>query len=439
MRRATIIILQVSLLIALVGAEWTAGPSGMTYYYLRAFLRIIPLVVLAVLGVALGVFRLRLDNRRLWLTLLGVTMFAVPLLTQFQVVDEYSVRDLRDLLLNGCLMLLCGAFGYWIARDPRDVQWMLRRFAVVLAGMSTYAGIVRFSGIFGEGTAWVPAWAIRLLCLFAYCWYLHSWLTATEKRGLAFLGLAASCPEVVLSFHKPVIFSVLVSTAVLVIYCFLSSESRWRVVRRGLILACMGVVAFLFADVVSRRAISGAMNEQIEGRFLHQAYGPAPQTLYEIIEQASSGRLFLWEGGLELFFQHPWFGSGQLAYVERFGEARSLHNTYLDLLVSVGLVGAIPVFAFILLWLRSVFRPSVVRNRWHLIAPCVAYCMGILAYSCIGTSRLFYAMNGFLVLLMTLTAGIAAQLAHARANARIQRAYPSVLYGTPNRLRPPLA
>lgn len=67
-----------------------------------------------------------------------------------------------------------------------------------------------------------------------------------------------------------------------------------------------------------------------------------------------SGRTIWWDAGWDVAVKNPWLGAG--AYTSRFTvlakmgerEASSLHNTYLETIVGVGIIGLIPLVAAIL-------------------------------------------------------------------------------------------
>jgi O-antigen ligase len=183
----------------------------------------------------------------------------------------------------------------------------------------------------------------------------------------------------------------------------------------------MAVPAFVVLDAVSHRGITDAIQEQVRTKYLHEDYRGEARTLAEAIDNASGGRFKIWQEGLEMFFARPWLGSGYRPYAEvQAGEEVHIHSFYLDLLVSFGLVGSLPIFAFILLWLRSMFRRAVLSGSEYDFAPCVAYCLAILAVNFVASTRAFFTLSSFVVLLMTATAGVAAQLTSAEAQRRVQ-------------------
>jgi O-antigen ligase len=75
-----------------------------------------------------------------------------------------------------------------------------------------------------------------------------------------------------------------------------------------------------------------------------------------------SGRLEWWEFGWQEFVKSPWIGMGaytaRFTVLARFGEqgASTVHNTYLEAVLGVGILGLLPfLFAFLCTW-ASLFR-----------------------------------------------------------------------------------
>ncbi len=81
-----------------------------------------------------------------------------------------------------------------------------------------------------------------------------------------------------------------------------------------------------------------------------------------------SGRTIWWDSAWDVFMKNPWLGAG--GYTSRFTvlarlgelEASSIHNTYLETLVGVGIVGLIPVLAALLGAWKILL--GAVRHEW---------------------------------------------------------------------------
>jgi O-antigen ligase len=81
-----------------------------------------------------------------------------------------------------------------------------------------------------------------------------------------------------------------------------------------------------------------------------------------------SGRTIWWDAAWDVFMKNPWIGAG--AYTSRFTvlaklgdlEASSVHNTYLETLVGVGIIGLLPVLAALVgVWKILL---GAVRRKW---------------------------------------------------------------------------
>lgn len=84
-----------------------------------------------------------------------------------------------------------------------------------------------------------------------------------------------------------------------------------------------------------------------------------------LANDGGSGRLSIWEKGLELFQQHPIFGVGIGNYrphvIAEYGNAIYMHNTYLETLVESGVIG-ITIYALIFLFVFFTYF----KNRHQL-------------------------------------------------------------------------
>jgi O-antigen ligase len=101
-------------------------------------------------------------------------------------------------------------------------------------------------------------------------------------------------------------------------------------------IALLGIAAVLLTSLTS-------MNTLVQEYFRR---GQGPQLV-----ESLSGRVDWWEFGWEQFLKQPWIGLG--AYTVRFEvlaklgetETSTIHNTYLEALLNVGILGLMPVIA----------------------------------------------------------------------------------------------
>ncbi len=104
----------------------------------------------------------------------------------------------------------------------------------------------------------------------------------------------------------------------------------------------LGVIAFLGIAALLLTSLTGV------GTFVQEYLHRGQST--QMVESLS-GRIVWWEFGWDQFLKQPWIGLG--AYTARFEvlaklgemETSSIHNTYLEALLNVGIFGLIPVIA----------------------------------------------------------------------------------------------
>jgi O-antigen ligase len=182
-------------------------------------------------------------------------------------------------------------------------------------------GLVCFS-IFGAAFAW-RSWPIRL----AICGAMIAMITAAQSRS-----------------------SLVSALVMMTIFIALELKNRKAVLTMILVGGIVTIAALVFLDPISG-AVSSVLN-------LHDQYRGAGTGL--------SGRVELWEAGIDIFLDHPLLGVGfrlqDEALPAMFQYAGAVHNGFLGTLVEVGLLGAIPLFWFMGIGIGKLWRDS---NRSH--------------------------------------------------------------------------
>jgi O-antigen ligase len=79
----------------------------------------------------------------------------------------------------------------------------------------------------------------------------------------------------------------------------------------------------------------------------------------------------------------------------------------LDLLLSVGILGALPVAIALIWWFRLAFGRDLAKYRGQLVIPCLAFVVAILIYNLGGGSRVFFSLNAFLLFFMAVIVRLA--------------------------------
>lgn len=78
--------------------------------------------------------------------------------------------------------------------------------------------------------------------------------------------------------------------------------------------------------------------------------------------ESFGGRLQLWELGLQVFGQHPFFGTGYGTYPPGL-EGGHFHNVFIELLVTTGLVGTLTYVTFLVMLIATIKRAIRRTNR----------------------------------------------------------------------------
>ncbi len=125
--------------------------------------------------------------------------------------------------------------------------------------------------------------------------------------------------------------------------------------RGGLISAIPGFLFILLTFTrLSLTSRIGHFLLLVAALFMLQSF--VPKTSYDRLAQADdeiaegdlTGRVDIWEQGIDLFLENPFIGVGTGMYQYTIKLQRSAHNAYLELLVELGIAGFV-LFLFVLL------------------------------------------------------------------------------------------
>jgi O-antigen ligase len=403
------------LVLSYIGCEWSADYSGGWFFWLRAASRVLPSLAFLAAGLAAGAFVPR-SGRALAIIVCLLIPGAVYGVHLAGLSEEYWNIDLRETILVIVQAVLSGFVGYALGKDEREVKWSLECIAIILAAVAWYKVFIKLTGIGGELSALQPAWPASIILIFGYSWYLNDFLTRARPRIWTLVALGGLCMAVLGDFHKPIIFMVLVCTAIL-IFVAARASSYLRVFYRMAAIGMAGIILFAAADAITQRRISTRMAEMIETKFLHQDSGPSVTTPWEIIERASGNRFIIWEQAYHHFLDEPLLGKGPGVRYEMKGMHRQLldeniaplHNVYFEILISVGIVGFMPYLFGILWWYRLMLRKTVLRQVGFSLAPCTAFVTSMLGYFAVSSGGSFFASCSLLMFLMGLSAAVTDQ------------------------------
>ncbi len=90
-----------------------------------------------------------------------------------------------------------------------------------------------------------------------------------------------------------------------------------------------------------------------------------------------NGRVEIWQAGLEVFAEHPLIGIGSNAFPSSIDLGKAAHNTYLSILVEVGIIGfSLFAIAVAITIFHAMQHPSRDRQFWIFLL--IVLAVGIL-------------------------------------------------------------
>jgi len=197
-----------------------------------------------------------------------------------------------------------------------------------------------------------------------------------------------------------------------IFFLFLLLRSRIKQTTKDLVII---VLLFLLAVIyfnMYRPKVNGLETPKGEGMVVNRAL-----SLKEVEKGIGvATRLFVWHKALILIAQRPWFGYGpetfekafrpyNLEYANRFNDyvrVDRVHNNYLDLAFSVGILGLAAYLFILLVFFFSLFRSlrRSMDDRWRLIyigiiSGCIGYLVNdLFIFSVVSVSPTFWSLMG---------------------------------------------
>lgn len=415
----------VGLAFSALGCEWTWGLANP--FLLNATSRTLVLPYFLLLATREGVFNFTVRKGTQFRQAgLAVLWFGLVVLAGQLLAARTAVVIRWDFYVTMALTPVLGFVGYSFALDGRDVQGAYRRFALVLSIAGGYAAIVPAVEAGDAFPSWTVGFPVALFVLFGYCWYLVVWMSQGRRNVASLVGLVACAMYVLVRFHKPIVFSAGIATLATVAYFMLGARDG-AAIRRFLLVAAIGALAFAFANYMSGGALLDYYVDSFYSKVLHTTEGGVAKDPEELMRLASGGRFDLWDFAIESIQANPLIGSGhgQMVLLGDNGEAIPVHNGYLDHLQSVGLLGTLPVLALFLVWIKAIGQFRKTHAPPIRFLPAATFVLGLMAYNAGGMSAIFHTVNAFGALIMGMTIGDAramglqAMQAHGR-HAQVQ-------------------
>jgi exopolysaccharide production protein ExoQ len=161
--------------------------------------------------------------------------------------------------------------------------------------------------------------------------------------------------------------------------------------RSALISGLVTIAAFILLELKNRKAaltaiVSAGLACMAVSISLEQITGAVSSVLnlqdqYRGTASGLSGRVDVWRAGIDIFLDHPLLGVGfrlqDEALPARFQALGAVHNGFLGTLVEVGLLGAIPLFWFMGIGVRNLWRDSDGNHPGSQLG--LSYVLGYLA------------------------------------------------------------
>ncbi|MEI8373983.1 MAG: O-antigen ligase family protein [Planctomycetota bacterium] len=291
--------------------------------------------------------------------------------------------------------------GFRMADHAERVQWLLSKTAFFLAILCVIAAFFRVTGMELTVFASFPGWQMRLVFLFPYTWYLTRWLLRRTDYD-ALVGLIASSLEVWGGLHKPIVFSAAISTLFIVwsVTRFKSSRAVAKVM--GLVFATLGGTWAIDVAIANGSVSSQIRTFVVEKVFHEDRSSSLSMGWDDLFVQFTGGRLQLWELAVERFQASPWIGSGFEQNFPAFinnedNDCQNVeievpcHNGYLDLMLSIGVLGFLPLAAVVFRGMSRMYNTSSNPAIKLIQIAAGGYLVAIAAFNLGGTSRVFIA------------------------------------------------
>lgn len=298
-----------------------------------------------------------LDTRPSWTVYAFATSFPLWVLIGFRLAaSERAVQKLS------------GQLGWWAAASA-----VLFTFAENMLG---------YDGLYGWN--W---WPVRLAMLFGFSVYVFRLLT---KKGwgltAACIGIASVSTQILVPFQKPVVWAALWTGSAVMILLAHNRGMRMRRVTAVAAALLIGAV-FVYRSDVSDGGLVARYVGIVERDWLHLDARQTDPEMGEAIRLASGGRDVIWANAAPRFFSSPLIGTGLMQIDDE--AAVHVHSYFIDLVLGVGLLGALPVFAVIGMWLAALMRTGTRARSASDAIPLAAYAVGVGAYGLVGNFTSF--------------------------------------------------
>jgi O-antigen ligase len=279
------------------------------------------------------------------------------------------------------------------SQTPRKVETVMETITycgLIYAAVSL-AGLVdgRFYG-----------YPMRFIGAYTALYYLSSVIFLPYQRKSVVFFVFAMTPLIVV-IHKPAITSIIVGIIAVLFISFINRRYSIRSIYTTLSISGFIFCIFYLFNFLSSGQVAKNLDYIYKYQFLHKRELDAG-LLSSPFEAFFGGRLSLWQTAVDRIYSNPYFGYGFYQTVDeqvRYVVISDIpfHNGYLDMILSLGVFGTLPVMFIFILGIRGLFFGIRSTSRWYRMYSMA--CFGMLSavsfYNLGGTSVLFYTINIF--------------------------------------------
>jgi O-antigen ligase len=320
------------------------------------------------------------------------------------------------------LVVVWALAGFRFTRRREDAAWLLHPLAVGAACLCAVSLVSIVSGraevavstpLPGSAQASeisyaLPNWGVEGVLLFGYCWFLARTLTRGRLFSWPTVGLLA-CGELWAHLTKSTIFAIIPATLVILLLLVRKGKRSRVLVSMAVILGLVAAGAMI-ANTLSHGVLADRVTDYLAQRFFHvESLRRTGGSLNDVAVTASAQRLNrIWPEALQRFAASPVFGCGfNQDFSEEFDYFIPIHNAYLDVLVGVGLIGALPVVLAFLRWVSTVRKGLRLPENAPILVPCLGYAVCFCAINAGDLLRYFFAPMMLFGLILGITMKIA--------------------------------
>ena len=266
-------------------------------------------------------------------------------------------------------------------RDGDEIRQLLGWFLPALFSLALLRFLYYVAIWFGIGVSFSDTWTNGILVSLGYCLYLIRYLLEDKRDWKDTIVLLVFAGAILITFHKPMVWSITIATAVMVWIVF-RLKQYGSTVKRLTALFLLGVVFLLVADTMSGRSVFESYRTTFYLKYLKAdplTGRPLPTS------DLDGGRVYIWQEALIEVRESPIVGHGLGSLVAVKGDREvATHNTVVYFLLATGGVGVFVVSRLFLYWLLPVLR-SFRGEEPSLKLGLFGFVVFVMAFGLIGT------------------------------------------------------